>query len=137
MQFSQLMTEITESVKRRGFLDGYAPHEDADPLVIAQALRWAGEVGEFTQRLAKDGGKDRGRLAAEWADAMIVGLVVGALLRFSEADILEKARLDERRGYRHQGTPDDGEIPLSDAIRTVMGVARKYRSEGHEQGEAL
>jgi len=136
MQFSTLMDEILNSVRQRGFLDGEMPHESAEPVIVAQALRWAGEVGEFCERIAKDGGKDRGHLAAEWADAMIVGLVIGTLLGFSVQDILTKARLDERRGYRHQGASGDGEIPLSEAIQTVMHMAEN-RSEGNESGAAV
>ncbi|GAB4524525.1 MAG: hypothetical protein Kow0047_34140 [Anaerolineae bacterium] len=103
MDIAGLTAEVHASLIRRGFLSN-SPVARADAVVIEQALRWAGEVGEFCQRMAKEGLEDRHRLAAEWADAMIVGLAVGGLLGFGEQEITAKLRLDEQRGWRHGGT---------------------------------
>ncbi|MCD6291806.1 MAG: hypothetical protein J7M34_15020 [Anaerolineae bacterium] len=103
MDLQGLKAEVVASLHRRGFLGNYSPVEEVDVMVIEQAMRWAGEVGEFCQRLAKDGGKDRQRLREEWADAMIVGLAIGSLLNLDADTILAKLKADEQRGYRHNG----------------------------------
>lgn len=102
--FAEVRRNVQESLLRRGYLCGESPVEDVDPFVIEQALRWCGEVGEYAQRLAKDGGKDRQRERDEWCDGMIVGFAIAALRGYTVADILAKLESDEERGYRHQET---------------------------------